>query len=713
MKTVNSLLMIAVLLLSSFNLNAQNSERMYNSQGTKSAKIYSEIVFPQNIKYNQKIFENETLYVPVHKLSKSNTQNLITLTFRGVSKSGIKPVTAGIFNKEFKNNFTFDKGDEQTIQVPQGTYDMFVQFKRGASYYVFKENLDVKDGDVIEFDQEEAVNDITYSFLDESCEELYMDVYDGNKLIRQGNADNMTKITSFNNKEYGTLATILSKGYMPMKYPMEFYVNNLSDRYVISNGTNIIAHGTTYTYKDAITKIRPETLRELGGENLKECTTKIDIPNLMNGDEDAFVQGYTFTVLFKGLAIIGEKCYMTKNKCPDKIVKNMMSCPESDENSDDMVNVIYQPALSNYYEISDNKHKYFGIRACAMIGDKNGIKYINAGQDTDWGGQNVPEGERVSQFYPGHPEFSYENTDGIMTIGNCCPAIGIRSRRYKSNGKVKGWTTPFFTGRYGERYESDAYILGIEERENEDGKTYGKIVDNFAMIDGMSGKNTTEYLVDLNNKDFIAPTLQMVSFKNADGVITDRIKNSKGSKLIFTGGDFDYVYNKDVSRSYYKCTSADVTVCYSLHGEDNWKELTVFEIPEKKFMPYFGNFYEVPLDEVVSDNDNQWFDISFYMEDVAGNYQKQIISPAFMIKEASDTGINDVYESNIKLTVMGDKIRLSNEEFGDWEIHCLGGSMIHSSYSNEISIANLPAGVYIVIVKTNSNGVLNEKIVVK
>ena len=693
------LLMTTLLLLSSSYLSAQ----------TKNDSIRYEIVIPEGVEYNITSYDTQTIYTPVCRYNKEG--DMINVTVRGVSKMGVKPSAVGVFNNEFKKKFDFSKGTEKTIEIPKGRYDMFMQFRKGTSYYVFKENIEVNDGDIIEFDKDEATNKVTYSFVDESNEELFMDVYDGSKLVESGNADNITKITSFNNKEYGTLATILSKGYMQQKYPMEFYVNNLSDRYVIGNGTNIIANGTTYTYKDAITNVESDTYRQLGGDNFVTCTTTIDVPNLLDGADDVFVQGYTFTVLYKGLAIIGEKSFISKNECPDKTFTNIMNCPESDEYSDDMVNVIYQPAISNYYEKTDNKRKFFGVRGCGMIGDKNGVKYINAGQDSDWGGWNIPQGANASQFYPGHPEFSYERKDGVMTLGNSCPAVGIRSRRYKVDGVVKGWNTPFFTGRYGERFESDAYILEIDEQKLDDGRTYGKIVNNLALVDGKAAENVTEYWVDLTADDFIAPTLQMVSFKDADGVLTDRLANNKGSRLIFTGGDFDYIYNNDVAKSYYTCGDAEVTVSYSIHGANEWNILVVNEIPEKKFMPYFGNFYESSLDDVACDTDNQWFDLMFTFKDATGNYQKQTISPAFLVMKSSDTGINDVSESALYITMMGDKIRLSNGEKAHFEVLTLGGNTYRTTYSNEISISELPHGVYIVVAKTENKGILTKKIV--
>lgn len=682
------------------------------AQTKKSDKIQTELIFPENKSYETRNFGNETLCLPVQTTVAPRKDNMVKITLKGISDAGIQPTAGGIYNNDFKQNIWIEKGNEQEIEVPQGTYDMFLQFRKGTSYYVFKENIEVHDGDVIEFNQAEAVNDVTFKFYDESDKELFMDLYDGATLVEAGNADNMTKITSFNNKEYGTLATSISKGYMPMQYQMEFYVNDLSDRYVISNGTNIIANGITYTYKGVVNTPAPSTLLELGGESLKECTTTIDAPDLMDNVDDSFVQGYTFTVLFDGLAIVGERGYISKNIRADKTVINLMSCPESDDPAGDLVNVIYQPALSNYYEISDKKKKFFGVRACAMVGDSNGIKYVNAGQDADWGGQNVPAGKKATQYYPGHPDFSYQNEDGTMTVANSCPAIAIRSRRYKKNNDVNGWNTPIFTGRYGERYESDAYLLEIDEQEMEDGKTLGRIVDEMVMVDGTPGKNTTEYIVDLDGDDFIAPTLQMLTFKNADGTITDRLENAKGSKLIFTGGDFEYNYNKDVARSYYSCSSAEVEVSYSPRGEEQWTKLVVNEIPEKKFMPYFGNFYEVALDDIKSENDNQWFDLQISFKDAAGNSQKQTMSPAFMIKSSKDTGIDDITATKAILTMMGNSVRMSVGGTASFEILGIDGCSVRTAVGNEISVEGLPSGIYLVKAETDGYGILTKKIMV-
>ena len=90
-------------------------------------------------------------------------------------------------------------------------------------------------------------------------------------------------------------------------------------------------------------------------------------------------------------------------------------------------------------------------------------------------------------------------------------------------------------------------------------------------------------------------------------------------------GDYTYHLDEETFLGYFTCSDADIEVEYSLFGKDEWKTLAINEIPEKKFMPFFGNFYEAALDDIECESDNQWFDLKITMKDKAGNYQTQVM----------------------------------------------------------------------------------------
>lgn len=707
MKTFKSLcILAAVALLPLSNMHAQNAH---------VRKTNSKIVLPQNLNL-QKVSpsENTTLYAP-QMMNKATAGANVTFTIKSLSQAGVSASQVSVYNKDFKYVDYMNGKTEKEVTVPEGTYDMFVSYYGGTTYYVFKEDITVKDGEVYEFNQEDAKNDITFKFYDENNKELFMDVYDGSKMVEKGTAESMSKISAFMHKDYGLSGLIISLGFMPLKYQMEFYINDLSSDYVIAHGTNINANGTTYTYKYGCKNLVPGTKKEFSGDDLMKCVTNINVNDLMNGDPMALVQGYNFSLLYNGLSIAGEKGFAYEGTCPEKQVTNFMYCPESDSNTEDKVNVIYAPILSNFYEVTEDEFgkytTYYGLRCCAMLGDKSGVKYINAGADLDWGGFNVPEGLLDAQYYPGHPDFSFENTTGEMTYGNSCPVTSLRALRYESDGYIDGWDTPYFTGRYGELYEGEALLADFFEDTQSDGVTKTTISNPFVKVDGLDGYNNTEVYFDLNKSDFSAPTVQMLTFKNEAGEITDRLEKREGSKLIMTGGDFKYHMDFNTYLGYFTCDDASVEISYSPYGQDEWKNLTVNEIPEKKFMPYFGNFYEAALDNIECTEDNQWFDLKIVIKDEAGNYQSQVMSPAFKILSSVESGIRDIEEAKAELTYNAGMVKYAG--IADFEVRTLAGAAVRAANGSEISVRNLPAGAYIVVAKTATDGTLTKKVVVE
>ncbi len=62
-------------------------------------------------------------------------------------------------------------------------------------------------------------------------------------------------------------------------------------------------------------------------------------------------------------------------------------------------------------------------------------------------------------------------------------------------------------------------------------------------------------------------------------------------------------------------------------------------------MPCFGHFYRGSLAGVTGQALKGWFDLKVKLTDAAGNWQEQVISPAFRIDQPY-TGISDINSEN-------------------------------------------------------------------
>jgi len=83
-------------------------------------------------------------------------------------------------------------------------------------------------------------------------------------------------------------------------------------------------------------------------------------------------------------------------------------------------------------------------------------------------------------------------------------------------------------------------------------------------------------------------------------------------------------------------------VSYSPYAQDAWKALDVTEVADNYYMPGFGYFYQGSLASVEGNGEKGWFDLKVKLTDAAGNWQEQVISPAFCLKDHGTTGIDEV-----------------------------------------------------------------------
>ena len=111
-----------------------------------------------------------------------------------------------------------------------------------------------------------------------------------------------------------------------------------------------------------------------------------------------------------------------------------------------------------------------------------------------------------------------------------------------------------------------------------------------------------------------------------------------------------------------------VDVSYSPYQKDNWATIEVDEIPENYYLPALGFFYTASLEDVTGTAEKGWFDLKIRLEDEAGNWQEQVISPAFQIKSLVDTGISQLTIDNGQLTIPG------NENVYDLMGRCIGNA---------------------------------------
>lgn len=323
---------------------------------------------------------------------------------------------------------------------------------------------------------------------------------------------------------------------------------------------------------------------------------------------------------------------------------------------------------------------------------------------------SVPEGfktDEPSPNYPGHPAFSYPVAFRLEPVGSSAPVCALNTQKFDTPNGPFAVTTPLYLGIGGEmRLVDDA---PLEVMVTADGEVVCKNYDQYVDImqgrpidakgvkskihtvftntnievDGIPGSNVTEFAYDENSTDWWVPTLQMLHYRNDEGEITNRFERASDGILEFAGGDFSQGGDPDANELWYTETEAQVKVEYAPRGENEFSSLGVpEEIPEMYFMPGFGHFYRMSLDNVCRASADNWYDLRITMTDDAGNVMCQTISPAFKVEVPS--GVDAVGRDITSFQVSGRNIIVPE------------GSVIFTMQGIMTDGRNLIPGIYIV-----------------
>ncbi len=267
--------------------------------------------------------------------------------------------------------------------------------------------------------------------------------------------------------------------------------------------------------------------------------------------------------------------------------------------------------------------------------------------------------------YPGHPAFSYpvsqKNAD---VLNNNCPIMLTYTYVYMDDEVAKINGIAYSLGRFGELRESDekatTSVVKLDDNESEMGADFTvfsqdpnsgiievTLTNENVDVDGIPGKNLSQIYIDLAREDKAPPTLTMLHFRDNEGLVTDRFATSDIGNIELSAEDIYHTWKQDIDLTFYQINSAiTVEVSYSPYSEDNWNEIAVEENPSLFFLPEMGNFFHGSLEGVTGQAYEGWFDLKVKVTDAAGNWQEQVISPAFRIDNLAYSNVATVGSDN-------------------------------------------------------------------
>lgn len=574
--------------------------------------------------------------------------------------------------------------------------------------YVIREQVTIDHDMILNFATNEAKNHINFQTLTIDGEPVNTGKWfideNGNKTpLEEGNTDDVIWFSYLINKDYGCLED--ASGFFGSEYEgsyqsstteqlADFYVNDVSDRYVFYSYRVAYKGSEVYTSSqevqgatnNIIVSNDPSdfTLYEdyFPSPGYENDETYITFAQFCEKQDDANFFTHYFVTTLPQPQISNEKCKyyigMSANTSQIGIVP--------------MIQPARSYAIKNILPWGEIDYDYQPIMTSMPLTKKDGqIEFVNNGIDSDRIGSpfsfrnTTSNDEHSFEFgniyryllYPGHPAFTYSvNHKKGMFLNNCpiiicCPPeqkeiIDVWEDE-EGNEITYIYCNLYFLydyiGRYGEKKISNAETTDIDIKANGEtiysgkgknfiqldelinGEVDATIINETFFVDDMVGSNKAQLHYIAGAEDENPPTLTMLHFKDSNDDVNDRFATASEGTLEFSAADYNRSYTEQNWQYYNRYAPESVEVSYSPYCEDNWNELAIEEVPEN-YWPMMGWFYTGSLASVTGYGLKGWFDLKIRLTDAAGNWQEQVISPAFRIEDQSISAINTVHDTN-------------------------------------------------------------------
>ena len=688
-----SVLMIVLCLV--FGTSAAHIIVVDNTQAGKNVGVKPNI---DMTKYEKRTLANGMeAYVPKHDISSKKLNageaNFVNVTFllsydsSKMFPNGYVTIQGENFSGDMDMEYEWQTGQYKlTCQLPAGTYDFIASgmIMSGGMAFNIKELVEVSNDMTITFDFAES--NIMYGFktIKPNGEEAVLNKRGVDENMQPvfipGNTHYFTDIISPILKGSGPVGGLYNWGTLEVngKNPAgTIMLNNVSNRYKLVSQRMLEDDDNTYIVK-------------YESEDMSNTLLQNDPANYVLYEEDFTSIGDDNGEYYQGFNTIGmidNVTYEGISNDPSLLISSPTTRVYVDvaKSTDDqlskfdiMIQPIFQDNVmesetytwidydweNNPTVIVDTMPMYRNIIGLPVLMGRDGsVEYVNTGHDACGNyAFHIPVGGGDIMEYPGHPQFSYLPEHKALELGSNSPICSVMAQNttgYYAEGKYS-YLAPCFIGRYGEivtgyvttdiRYNDELITDNCLTRDEDmynfaamglpDGVITAHFETHNAVVDGLQGKNVTDVYYDQRQQDWTAPTMQMLLFKDREGNIIDRFTTADEGILEFAGGDFNY--HKDASGYWFECSEQTVEVSYSPYDADEWASLEVNEVPGEFYMPGFGYFYRGSLQGVTGNSETGWYDLKIKLTDPSGNWQEQVISPAFRIGEGGYTGIETV-----------------------------------------------------------------------
>ena len=680
MKKITKIAIAALLMVACMPGAAQNNVGVLKIPGS-NVKVWSKA--SQDTKFIET--KNHDLVSVPNKAPKiKDGETLYTVTFNLVADNAYANCVQ-IFDVNSRSNWMVWEGSDGYVQqLPAGEYDLFAQFEdydNGDPIIVVKEKVNITSNTTIELNSSDAAP-LNIKAYNPEGELFKPDIYDYDEnweyvLTEKGNIGYGTSTYDIVRKSdmrlmvNGMTASIknisisaLSDRFMYDENRM--YYNDDTDNAGIylnkfyCNGDDKLLENKASDYEYLEEEFASS---KAGMSSDKEMAAYFDM--MYNGK-------YLYTA---GVDLgVGEK------------LKLWINAPLESQNKAERIDMIARPAMGDnlvidVYEIKDEDGNVIfsfetpiwqRIYAPSFVVENGVRNYVNNGpiaMSETGNFMNLPNTNGMKEIYPGNATFSFAKDDMGGMFGDNTP-INL----FVQDEELGNYSCAFM-GRYGEYREVDNYAMDmtlvangeeitmVEGWEGPEELNYSNMSNYFSAwmnpdrtlgeieltfdnqnveVDGMQGHNLTTVVFDETKEDHIAPTMTMLQMRDGNGTVTDRFDTAQDGKVTFSCGDFKISVN-DFGFYWFECELPNVEVSVAPYGQDEWQAIRITEDADAYAPVGFGHVFNADITLL---NNDGWYDLKFKLTDDAGNWQEQIVSPAFLIGNALPTGIEIVKSEN-------------------------------------------------------------------
>lgn len=620
---------------------------------------------------------------------------------------------AEVFNAPWMANLIDDNGVESVylpwgsdvadFPVQPGTYDIALYFstKTSMPYFVIKEQVNVTEDITVTFNPNEAVNEINFKHCRKDGSDFVHGLieYDENwnsHELESGNTDITLIYDYVILKGVGIANSILmitpggvtdESARVPK---LEYHINNVSDRYTFVQMQVSQSEGIWYVSQHSTNNPQVGTIEadaSLYNSSLETYQYSpygksqngfgFSLPLYVIYDNklvDGGAMGYLDPAAKEDEQVTIETCVNLPYQDPyDENIHYLAGsifndfCIEIQESWG--TNTQYYKTVSKPYTFIDGVKTYVAVPAINQNNEVIATAAVIA-----------PNGKTTYQVLPGCEAFT-TTAENVQQV--CGASVPINALLVQNGGNLYGeygteGLRPNYIGRLGENRTGDAKLNEITATFNgetieditaweglDDGVYEVTYTNTNCEVDGLQGKNVTTISYDQSQDDATPPTITMLQFKNQDGIVTDRFEKAEDGTMVFTAADFNQPEVSAWNEPFNHDLPAEIKVEYAPYDSEEWVELPFESTPLRESVLGWGYVYSLPLSEVDVHTDNGWYDLRFTFADETGNWQKQVVSPAFFINELIDnTGISHVDATNVTdetiFDLQGRKVRSLN-----------------------------------------------------